>query len=177
MVEENSMDKKRMLFDEIDSESYNSFDKPFNFVEEREKAALICETDPVVRAKISNILEEMGYYITEFTTSHDSLRDMRFHAYRLIVVDESFDAQGAGDNHVLDYIRHLPMNVRRNIFVIMLSVGVSTMDNMVAFAESVNLIINLENIDDAGAIIERGIADDEAFYSTFKEALKRAGRL
>ncbi len=171
------MDKKKILFDKIDSESYNVLDKPFNFVKERGKTALICEADPVVRVKISNILEEMGYYITESATAHDSLRDMRFHAYHLIVVNENFDAQGAADNHVLDYIRHLPMNVRRNIFVIMLSVGVSTMDNMAAFAESVNLIINLENIDDAGAIIERGIADDEAFYSTFKSAMKKAGHL
>ncbi|MEA3487614.1 MAG: hypothetical protein U9R20_08145 [Thermodesulfobacteriota bacterium] len=171
------MDKKKMLFDEIESESYNSFDKPFNFVEEGGRTVLICETDPVVRAKISNILEEMGYYITESATAHDSLRDMRFHAYHLIVVNESFDAQGAADNHVLDYIRHLPMNVRRNIFVTMLSVGVRTRDNMAAFAESVNLIINLENIDDAGAIIERGIANNEVFYGTFKDALKRAGHV
>lgn len=171
------MDKKRMLFDEIDSEACNSFDKPFDFIEEGGKTALICETDPVVRVKISNILEETGYYITESATADDSLRNMRFHTYRLIVVNESFDAQGAGDNHVLNYIRNLPMNVRRNIFVTMLSAGVSTMDNMAAFAESVNLIVNLENIDDAGAIIERGIVDNEAFYGAFKDALKRAGHV
>ncbi len=51
------------------------------------------------------------------------------------------------------------------------------MDNMAAFGESVNLVINLENIDDAGAIIERGIADNETFYGAFKDALKKAGRL
>ena len=171
------MDKEKRLFDEIESESYNAFDKPFNFVEEGGRTALICETDPVVRAKISNILEEMSYYVTVSTTAHDSLRDMRFHAYHLIVVNESFDAQGAGDNHVLDYIRYLQMNVRRNIFVTMLSVGIRTMDNMAAFAKSVNLIVNLEDIDDAGAIIERGIADNEVFYSTFKSAMREAGHL
>jgi len=176
MVGENNMDKKRMLSDETESESYNSLDKPFNFVEEGGKTALICETDPVVRAKISNILEEMGYYITESATAPDAQKSMKFHLYNLIVVNESF-AQGEADNHVLDYIRHLPMNVRRNIFVIMLSAGIRTMDNMVAFAESVNLIVNLENIDDAGAIIERGIADNEVFYSTFKSAMRKAGHL
>jgi len=44
MVEENNMDKKRMLFDEIESESYNSLDKPFNFIEEGGKTALIIRT-------------------------------------------------------------------------------------------------------------------------------------
>ncbi|MBW2630673.1 MAG: hypothetical protein JRC90_02730 [Deltaproteobacteria bacterium] len=171
------MDKKKKFFDGIEAEPYNALDKPFDFIEEGGKTALICESGPIVRIKIGNILEEMGYYITEAATAHESLRNMRVHMYQLIVVNESFDTEGTVDNYVLDYIRHLPMNVRRNIFVTMLSVGVRTMDNMAAFAESVNLIINLEDIDDAGAIIERGIADDEGFYSTFKDALKRAGRL
>ena len=59
----------------------------------------------------------------------------------------------------------------------LLSATIRTMDNMAAFGESVNLVINLENIDDAGAIIERGIADDDTFYGAFKDALKKAGRL
>ncbi|MBN2568233.1 MAG: hypothetical protein JXB42_02260 [Deltaproteobacteria bacterium] len=55
--------------------------------------------------------------------------------------------------------------------------AVRTMDTMAAFGRSVNLIINLENVGEAGVIIECGIADNEAFYRPFKDALKRAGRL
>ena len=69
------------------------------------------------------------------------------------------------------------MTVRRDIFVVMLSVGIGTMDAMTAFKESVNLIINLDNIDGARAILERGIAENEAFYSTFKNAKREAGHL
>jgi hypothetical protein len=69
------------------------------------------------------------------------------------------------------------MGVRRNIFVILLSGTIRTMDNMAAFARSVNLVINREHMDEAEAIIGRGIADNEAFYQTFREALKEAGRL
>ena len=170
-------DKKEMLLNEAGSELYNALDKPFDFVEEGGKTALICESDHAVRENLGAALEEMGYHVTKATTVPDALKSMRFHVYDLIVAGESFDEKGSDEGGILDYIRHLPMGVRRNIFVTLLSTTVRTMDNMAAFGKSVNLVINLKNIDDAGVIIERGIADDEAFYGAFKDALKRARRL
>jgi hypothetical protein len=51
------------------------------------------------------------------------------------------------------------------------------MDNMMSFHASVNLIINIKNIEDIGKILSRGITDTEMFYSIFKETLKEAGRV
>lgn len=171
------MDKEKKLFDAIESESYNASHKPFDFIEEGGKTALVCEADPAIRVKLTDILKEMGYYVRESGTEPDSLRSMRFHVYQLIVVGEEFDAGDASDGGVLGYIRQLPMNIRRNIFVVLMSSEFRTMDNMAAFEKSVNLVLNLENIDEAGVVIERGIADNDAFYRSFKDALKRAGRL
>jgi CheY-like chemotaxis protein len=155
-----------------DAMPYDASDKPFDFVEEGRKTALVCEADPVARDSLGAVLEGMGYYVTTSGTAPDALKKMRFHVYDLIVMGEHF-----GEDDVLDYIRHLPMNIRRNIFVVLLSDTIRTMDNMVAFGMSVNLIINRENIDEAEAIIRSGIADSEAFYRPFREALKGAGRL
>ena len=177
MVGEGYMDNNKMLLNEIESESYSALDKPFDFVEEGGKTVLICESDNAVLENLGTVLEKMGYYVTKSSTAPDALKGMRFHLYDLIVVGETFDKEGSDGGGVLDYIRHLPMSVRRNIFAVLLSATVRTMDNMAAFGKSVNLVINLENIDDAGAIIERGIADNEAFYGAFKDALKQAGRL
>jgi hypothetical protein len=48
---------------------------------------------------------------------------------------------------------------------------------MAAFNNSVNLIINAKNIDDAVTIIKGAIADHEAFYYVYKETLKKKGRI
>jgi len=170
-------DKKEMLLNETGSELYNALDKPFDFVEEGGKTALICESDHAVLENLGTVLEKMGYYVTKSAAAPDALKSMRFHLYDLIVAGESFDEKGSDEGGVLEYIRHLPMGVRRNIFAVLLSATVRTMDNMAAFGKSVNLVINLENINDAGVIMERGIADNEAFYGAFKDALKKAGRL
>ncbi|MBW2599116.1 MAG: hypothetical protein JRC53_03315, partial [Deltaproteobacteria bacterium] len=170
-------DKKKILLNERGSESDNALDKPFNFIKEGGKMALVCESDFVVRENLGTVLEKMGYYVTKSAAPPDALKSMRSHLYDLIVVGETFDEEGSDESGVLDYIRHLPMSVRRNIFAVLLSATVRTMDDMAAFGESVNLVLNLKNIDDAGVIIERGIADNEAFYSAFKDVRKRAGRV
>jgi hypothetical protein len=69
------------------------------------------------------------------------------------------------------------MNVRRRIFVVLISGEFRTMDNMAAFGKSVNLVLNPENIGDAGAIIKHAIMDNESFYQVFRESSIKAGRL
>ena len=39
-------------FDEEESEAYDASDKPFDFVEEEGKTALVCESDPMVKKAI-----------------------------------------------------------------------------------------------------------------------------
>jgi CheY-like chemotaxis protein len=166
------MDVKDTSPDSVGTDSYDASEKPFDYVEEGGKTALLCETDSGIRERLESALKKMGYYVTKVGTSSDALKSMRFHGYDLIAVGENSDT-----DVILDHIRRLPMGVRRNIFVILLSGTIRTMDNMAAFARSVNLVINREHMDEAEAIIGRGIADNEAFYQTFREALKEAGRL
>jgi hypothetical protein len=68
------------------------------------------------------------------------------------------------------------MSARRDIYVTMISRQYRTMDQMMAFRHSVNLIVNSKNIDDIGKIIQRGLTDHEFFYRVFKDNLKEVGR-
>ncbi len=51
------------------------------------------------------------------------------------------------------------------------------MDNMMAFNKSVNLIINMDDIDNFDKIISLGISENEFFYRVFKESLKKTGKI
>ena len=157
-------------------ESYDYTEKPFNFIEEEGLTALMCEQNPVVRQTIENALHLMDYQITIAESARDALKRMRYHTYDLIVVNESFDTNNPDSNGVLIYLERLGMAVRRNIFVAMISNRYRTMDNMMAFHDSVNLIINIKNIEDVGKILSRGITDTELFYNIYRETLKEIGR-
>jgi len=51
-----------------------------------------------------------------------------------------------------------------------------TMDNMAAFNRSVNIVINLKSIEDAGKIIKQGVVDNRAFYHVFQETMQKTGK-
>ena len=59
------------------------------------------------------------------------------------------------------------------MFVTLLTTRFRTMDHMAAFQKSVNMILNLRNIDDIDKILQRGMADFGLFYKVFKESLSQ----
>jgi CheY-like chemotaxis protein len=166
----------KVSLNEVDTTGYNPADRPFDFVEEEGKTALVCEQHPLLKKPIIESLELMEYQITVAESARDALKRMRYHVYDIVVVDEDFDTDNPEANGVLIYLERLGMSVRRNMFVAMVSGRHRTMDNMTAFLKSVNLIVNSKNIDDFPKIISRGLTDHLSFYRVFRDKLKETGR-
>jgi CheY-like chemotaxis protein len=166
----------KVSLNEVDTSAYNPADRPFDFVEEEGKTALVCEQHPLLKKPIIENLEQLEYQITVAESARDALKRMRYHVYDLVVVDEDFDTDNPETNGVLIYLERLGMAVRRNMFVAMISNRHRTMDNMTAFLKSVNLIVNTKNMEDFGKIMSRGLTDHLSFYRVFREKLKETGR-
>jgi DNA-binding NtrC family response regulator len=170
------MEEEKTLLNEVASGDYDAADRPFDFVGEGAETALVCEPDPAVREKITGALKEMGYQITAPETAKDALKAMRFHVFSVVVLNELFDTADPQTNDVLQYLESMAMSTRRRFFVVLISGKYRTMDNMAAFNRSVNIVINLKNIDDTGKIIKQGVADNKAFYHIFQETLQKMGK-
>ncbi len=168
---------KKTIFDEVVSGAYDASEKPFDFVEEGVETALLCETDPAILAEIKIAIENMGYHTTEAQSALDALKQMRFHVFDMVVLNEKFDTQDPDNNNVLKYLQQMSMDIRRNIFVALITDRFRTMDNMAAFHKSVNIVINLKNIKEIEKILKSGIADSTVFYRVFKEVLAKTGRV
>ena len=176
-INQPKIEKKKTLIDEVDANTYDASDKPFDFVEEGVETALLCESDPANKAKIKAALHNMNYHITTPELPKDALKQMRFHIFDIVVLNERFGDQDPEMNSVLKYMDRLGMSIRRNIFVTLITDRFRTMDNMAAFNKSVNLIVNPKNIDEIEKILRRGLADYEAFYRVYKRALIKTGRV
>jgi CheY-like chemotaxis protein len=167
----------KTIIEEVDSSAYDASEKPFDFVEEGVETALLCEPEPAIRAKITTALYNMGYHTTAPQSYKDTLKQMRFHIFDMVVLNERFGTSDPDMNSVLNYLDRLNMSIRRNIFLTLITNRFRTMDNMAAFNKSVNLIVNLKNINEIEKILRRGIADNKAFYRVFKESLIKTGRV
>ena len=169
--------RPEMSSSEVASEAYDASDKPFDFIEEEGKTALVCESDPGIKKTINNALAFLDYHITDTENARDALKKMRYHNYDLILVNEEFDTTDPDMNGVLIFIERLNMSIRRDMFVVLISNRFRTMDNMAAFNKSVNIIINISNIKDFNKILRRGISDNDYFYRVYKEMMRKTGRI
>jgi predicted Zn finger-like uncharacterized protein len=158
-------------FDEDEGEGYDAGEKPFDFIEEEGKTALVCESDAIIREKIRPSLDILEYHVTEVPNSREALKKMRYHNYDLIVINEYFDTQDPDSNPLLIYLERMAMETRRNIYLTLLTSRYRTMDHMTAFQKSVNMVLNIRNVDDFDKIIQRGIADFGLFYKVYKESM------
>jgi len=149
---------------------------PSIFLEEGAETALLCESEPDVRAKIREALGSLGYQVQEAKTPVDALKQMRFHVFNVVVLNEMFGTSDPDENNVLRFIDRLGMAVRRNIFVALITERFRTNDHMVSFTKSVNIVINKKNIGDFKTIVKQAVSDDVVFYRVYREAMIKTGR-
>ena len=161
---------------EVDSGAYDASEKPFDYIQEGMETALVCEHDQGVKQKIRSALEHMNYHLVEAASARNAVKYMRFHVYNLVVLNEAFEAAGAESNRVLQYVSQLPINTRRDMFIVLLGNDFKTADNMTAFNRSVNFVVNPQDIDDIENILKGSITEHEQFYQVFKESLENTGR-
>ncbi|MDP4856041.1 MAG: zinc-ribbon domain-containing protein, partial [Desulfobacterales bacterium] len=131
-----------LLKNGLEETGYDASEKPFDFIEEEGNTALACESDPAMLKKIVDTLNLLEYHVTVSESGRDALKKMRYHQYDLVVINEAFHCTGPDTNMVLLYLERLNMSARRDIYVTMISSQYRTMDQMMAFRHSVNLIVN-----------------------------------
>ena len=147
------------------------------FLGEGVETALLCEQDTGVREKIRSALEQMEYHVIEAESARDAMRQIRFRVFDLVVLDESFGGGNRESNHVLQYLAHLPMNPRRNIFVVLLGNNFNTFDNMMALSCSVNLVVNPKDADEFDKVLRQSQKEHEGLYRVLTGTLRKMGRV
>ena len=139
-------------------------------------SALVCEADQDLRGRIGNSLKLKGYDPTFAETAAEAIGKMRLQLFDVVVADELFDAASPEANEVLKYLGSQNMTTRRRFFVALVGRDFTTRDNMAAFSHSVNIVVNITNIDEIGGIIKQGVADNAEFYQIFNETLRKVGK-
>ncbi len=167
------MNEDKLLPVDSNSSSNPPFTLPFTVKD----TALICETDGPTRANIVAKLTPMGYQLSIPSSPADAIKEMKFHIYDLVLLRDYFGASVGGHNEILAYLESLPMNMRRRMFVALISCGLLTNDRLMAFYKSVNIIINQEKIDDLDVILKSALDENSSRYHVFREVGIKAGRI
>ena len=153
----------------------SAYDSPLEVLEEGARSALVCVDEPGRLKAVKEALEELNYYSSVASSVKEALSKLRYNQYDLVMLDEEFCGETAENNTILRYLQPMPMSTRRNIFLMLISSQVKTLDNLMTFSKSVNAMINVSDIQKVKLVLERAIADHRRFYKVYWDLTKSIG--
>lgn len=159
------------------AKAYEAEGSALEFYEEGVKLALVAESDPDQAQKIKEAIEDLGYKHVFAENTNQAISKMRFHTFGLVILSDQFDGIELGQSPIRQYLNHLSMSIRRTMFVALIGDAFNTMDHMMAFAMSANLVINRRDLDKLAGIIKNARSDNEKFYKVFLDTLSEAGKV
>jgi predicted Zn finger-like uncharacterized protein len=153
------------------------YDSPLEFLQTGAMSALICVDEPERVKAVRTALAELNFHASVASSVKEALSKLRYNHYDTVILDEEFSGETAENNTILRYLQPMPMSTRRNIFLTLISKKHRTLDNLVAFAKSVNTVINVNDVPKVKMIIERGLAEHRRFYKVFMDMLQASGAI
>jgi predicted Zn finger-like uncharacterized protein len=158
----------------VNDEAINGFPDAMTYLSPGQSAALLCINRIESRGDVKAMLEGLGYVVDIPEATDYALQRLRFNQYHIILLDDDFD--GKSPNPLAGYLASLNMNLRREMFVILIGQRFKTADRLQAFIESVNLIVHSDDLPQLVTFLTRGLRDHERFYKVFTECLIEAGK-
>ena len=160
---------------EADLDMTSAYDSPLEVLEEGAMSALVCVDEPERLRDVKEALDDLNYYSSVASSVKEALSKLRYNQYDLVMLDEEFCGESADNNTILRYLQPMPMSSRRNIFLMLISNQIKTLDNLMAFAKSVNAVINVSDVQKVKLVLERAMADHRRFYKVYRDLVQVIG--
>jgi hypothetical protein len=146
----------------------------FDFVTAEDRPALIAFSTPEWLDTAKVALQELGYKVhTAATHSDFQLRFTQVH-YQVVIIEELFAANNLEENLTLTALQNMPVNQRRHATILLLGDSFSTFTPMEAFKHSVQAVVSSSEMFLLKQLVEKAVADNNAFLNSFREVQKRA---
>jgi hypothetical protein len=145
----------------------------FDFVSNTDKPALIAFSTPEWLAEAKAALQELGYKVHTAATHSDFLVRFSQAPYQVVLLEELFGANTPDENFTLKAIQFMPVNQRRHSTFLLIGNSFQTFAPMEAFQQSVHAVINSSEMFLLKQLVEKAVADNQIFLSTYREVQNR----
>jgi len=166
-----SVDATSMVVDE----DFEDDEEEIEIYDEHDKIALILDrqNDDLW----TTALTELEYKLQRANSPEHAVHKLKFNQYHVVAFHEKFGGSTLETSPLYEFIRDMPMDTRRKIFVALVGENFKTLDHMEALAYSVNLVINQKELDQLEAILKKSIGDNDNFYKVYRETMTALGKL
>jgi hypothetical protein len=151
------------------------FQSRLDLFEPGDQTALVCVDVPEVQRIVVDQLTSLNYKIHTGLFVEDVLLKLRAHVYDVVIISEHFNATDMSTNPIIAAAIAAPPEQRRRQFLVVEGSTLTTNDEMQAFQNSVDLVVNLADVVNLRPVLRRGIVRMNEFYAPFREALQAEG--
>jgi hypothetical protein len=135
---------------------------------------LVLINDEVMREKITDAFEAMGYKPECPGSPKEAIARMRFVEFDAVVLHVEYEGS-LEDSTVHSLLKSMMMPKRRRIYYMLIGPDFHTFYGIEALAHSANLVVNESEIDNIGLVLRKGLRDYEELFGPFLAALEAKG--
>ena len=145
----------------------------FDFVSKTDKPALLAFSTPEWLDSAKTALLELGYKVHTAATHSDFLIRFSSTQYQVVLIEELFGANTFEENLTLKAVQNMPIGQRRHATTLLVGESFQTFVPMEAFKHSVHAVINSSELFLLKQLVEKAVADNDAFLHSFREVQAR----
>jgi hypothetical protein len=127
--------------------------------------------DVVVKAAM-----DFGYRVEQAPTPEEAIEKMRFVNYAAVFLHSSFEPGGVKSGKFHQFMRSMNMSRRRYIFYVLIGEQFETLYDLQALANSVNLVVNDNEVPYIGTVLKKAIPEFETLFGPLMEELHVVGK-
>jgi len=143
-------------------------------LDERPKALIVYDDDEVADL-LATKLEALGHRPTVALNMRDAAKQLKFADFGLLIIQEDYFGTSLGGNQLLRSVQHMDNQYRRGMLVVLISPTMTTLDDLQAFALSLDAIINQSDIPSIDRLLLSIVARARKFYASYREILGELG--
>lgn len=160
---------------ETELDSPEDLSSALELLDVEEPLALVLISQTSVADKVETILRDAGFYVTAAASVGQGLAMLNRHSFAVVVTDVAATPAQAPQGDMLAAIGTLPMHVRRQFLLCLVSEALPTLDRLSAFSKGADLVINVNELDRGKILLNRTLQERTALYAVFKEELENKG--
>lgn len=148
----------------------------FDFIGPDDKPALLALSNPEHQSLCESVLLEKGFKVNKADNHEEFQITFGRYSYLVVVIDPAFGGDPT-NNPSLISLQKMPMPQRRHSFLVLVGDEFQSFNTMQAFAQSVHVVINPnELVKNFPRIIEVSLPDNDRFMHMYRELSNAASQ-
>ncbi|MFN3534509.1 MAG: zinc-ribbon domain-containing protein [Desulfatiglandales bacterium] len=145
--------------------------------EEGNRYALVIVDSGELKGQLMKEITDLAYRPHFEDNLQIALEKLKAYKFDLLVLQEPVRGVSLISNPVMEYINQLNMIVRREMYLVAIGDGLKTSDPMLAYTMSVELVLNIKDLNRFSKLVSDGIKNKQSFYRAFLETMKELKKI